>query len=146
MLAKALHKEVLVETFILVETQTLSLHHHGGWWCHACGHFNLNGGWYHGGHYQSRYQDVVYCAEFRGGILSEEGCYADPACVVVTVPSVLPMVFLSSCGHTPHTMSVLPIWIWSGSLLEPSILFTLLLLLQVFQDETVQVIQETALT
>lgn len=77
MLAKAMHKEVLVETFILVGTQTLSLpsgncalYHRGGWWYHACAHSNLNGVWYHGGHYRSRYQDGVYWAEFRGGAYS----------------------------------------------------------------------------
>lgn len=72
-----MHKEVLVETFILVGTQTLSLpsgncalYHRGGWWYHACAHSNLNGVWYHGGHYRSRYQDGVYWAEFRGGAYS----------------------------------------------------------------------------
>jgi len=32
-----------------------------------CAHSNLNGVWYRGGHYRSRYQDGVYWAEFHGG-------------------------------------------------------------------------------
>lgn len=47
-----------------------ALYHRGGWWYHACAHSNLNGVWYHGGHYRSRYQDGVYWAEFRGGAYS----------------------------------------------------------------------------
>ncbi|XP_077069599.1 angiopoietin-related protein 6 [Siphateles boraxobius] len=39
----------------------------GGWWYHMCAHSNLNGVWYRGGHYRSRYQDGVYWAEFHGG-------------------------------------------------------------------------------
>ncbi|MGH0148522.1 UNVERIFIED_CONTAM: hypothetical protein FKN15_024214 [Acipenser sinensis] len=42
----------------------------GGWWYHMCAHSNLNGVWYKGGHYRSRYQDGVYWAEFRGGSYS----------------------------------------------------------------------------
>uniref|UniRef100_W5MKM4 Fibrinogen C-terminal domain-containing protein n=1 Tax=Lepisosteus oculatus TaxID=7918 RepID=W5MKM4_LEPOC len=42
----------------------------GGWWYHMCAHSNLNGVWYRGGHYRSRYQDGVYWAEFRGGSYS----------------------------------------------------------------------------
>uniref|UniRef100_A0A8C4T5L6 Fibrinogen C-terminal domain-containing protein n=1 Tax=Erpetoichthys calabaricus TaxID=27687 RepID=A0A8C4T5L6_ERPCA len=42
----------------------------GGWWYHTCAHSNLNGVWYKGGHYRSRYQDGVYWAEFRGGSYS----------------------------------------------------------------------------
>ncbi|XP_038234358.1 angiopoietin-related protein 6 isoform X1 [Dermochelys coriacea] len=42
----------------------------GGWWYNACAHANLNGVWYKGGHYRSRYQDGVYWAEFRGGAYS----------------------------------------------------------------------------
>ncbi|XP_016143181.1 angiopoietin-related protein 2-like [Sinocyclocheilus grahami] len=37
----------------------------GGWWYHMCAHSNLNGVWYRGGHYRSRYQDGVYWAEFK---------------------------------------------------------------------------------
>ncbi|XP_024920118.1 angiopoietin-related protein 6 [Cynoglossus semilaevis] len=42
----------------------------GGWWYHMCAHSNLNGVWYRGGHYRSRYQDGVYWAEFHGGAYS----------------------------------------------------------------------------
>nr|XP_015803989.2 angiopoietin-related protein 6 [Nothobranchius furzeri] len=42
----------------------------GGWWYHMCAHSNLNGVWYRGGHYRSRFQDGVYWAEFHGGSYS----------------------------------------------------------------------------
>lgn len=42
----------------------------GGWWYHMCAHSNLNGVWYKGGHYRSRYQDGAYWAEFHGGSYS----------------------------------------------------------------------------
>lgn len=42
----------------------------GGWWYHMCAHSNLNGVWYRGGHYRSRYQDGIYWAEFHGGSYS----------------------------------------------------------------------------
>uniref|UniRef100_UPI00398F11A4 angiopoietin-related protein 6 n=1 Tax=Pristiophorus japonicus TaxID=55135 RepID=UPI00398F11A4 len=42
----------------------------GGWWYYTCAHSNLNGVWYKGGYYRSKYQDGVYWAEFRGGAYS----------------------------------------------------------------------------
>lgn len=42
-------------------------------------------------------------------------------------------------------MSVVPVCVRSGSLSGPTILLVLLLLLQVFQDEMVQVVQEASL-
>ncbi|XP_069783528.1 angiopoietin-related protein 6 isoform X2 [Narcine bancroftii] len=42
----------------------------GGWWYHTCAHSNLNGVWYKGGHYRSKYQDGAYWAEFHGGAYS----------------------------------------------------------------------------
>ncbi|CAM4679819.1 unnamed protein product [Lepidochelys olivacea] len=45
-------------------------HQRGGWWYNACAHANLNGVWYQGGPYRSRYQDGVYWAEFHGSAYS----------------------------------------------------------------------------
>lgn len=54
----------------LVQSGNCAHYQKGGWWYHMCAHSNLNGVWYRGGHYRSRYQDGVYWAEFHGGAYS----------------------------------------------------------------------------
>ncbi|MGH0168822.1 UNVERIFIED_CONTAM: hypothetical protein FKN15_066605 [Acipenser sinensis] len=44
--------------------------HKGGWWYNSCAQSNLNGVWYRGGHYRSKFQDGIYWAEYRGGSYS----------------------------------------------------------------------------
>lgn len=44
--------------------------HKGGWWYNACGQTNLNGVWYSGGVYRSKFQDGVFWAEYGGGFYS----------------------------------------------------------------------------
>ncbi|NP_001186899.1 angiopoietin-related protein 1b precursor [Danio rerio] len=42
----------------------------GGWWYNACGQTNLNGVWYSGGVYRSRFQDGIFWADYGGGFYS----------------------------------------------------------------------------
>ncbi|XP_038858535.1 angiopoietin-related protein 1-like [Salvelinus namaycush] len=44
--------------------------HKGGWWYNACGQTNLNGVWYSGGVYRSKFQDGIFWAEYGGGSYS----------------------------------------------------------------------------
>ncbi|KAJ8279015.1 hypothetical protein COCON_G00060810 [Conger conger] len=44
--------------------------HKGGWWYNACGQTNLNGVWYMGGVYRSKFQDGIFWAEYGGGSYS----------------------------------------------------------------------------
>ncbi|KAG5850011.1 angiopoietin-related protein 1a [Anguilla anguilla] len=44
--------------------------HKGGWWYNACGQTNLNGVWYAGGVYRSKFQDGIFWAEYGGGSYS----------------------------------------------------------------------------
>uniref|UniRef100_A0A672NTH6 Angiopoietin-like 1b n=1 Tax=Sinocyclocheilus grahami TaxID=75366 RepID=A0A672NTH6_SINGR len=44
--------------------------HKAGWWYSACGQANLNGVWYSGGVYRSRFQDGVFWADYGGGFYS----------------------------------------------------------------------------
>ncbi|XP_067218013.1 angiopoietin-related protein 1b [Chanodichthys erythropterus] len=44
--------------------------HKGGWWYNACGQTNLNGVWYSGGVYRSRFQDGIFWADYGGGFYS----------------------------------------------------------------------------
>lgn len=44
--------------------------HKGGWWYNACGQTNLNGVWYSGGIYRSKFQDGIFWAEYGGGYYS----------------------------------------------------------------------------
>ncbi|XP_062858210.1 angiopoietin-related protein 1a [Trichomycterus rosablanca] len=44
--------------------------HKGGWWYNACGQTNLNGVWYSGGVYRSKFQDGIFWAEYGGGFYS----------------------------------------------------------------------------
>ncbi|XP_047231822.1 angiopoietin-related protein 1a [Girardinichthys multiradiatus] len=44
--------------------------HKGGWWYNACGQTNLNGVWYSGGVYRSKFQDGIFWAAYGGGFYS----------------------------------------------------------------------------
>ncbi|CAG5897048.1 unnamed protein product [Menidia menidia] len=44
--------------------------HKGGWWYNACGQVNLNGVWYTGGVYRSKFQDGMFWADYGGGFYS----------------------------------------------------------------------------
>uniref|UniRef100_A0A3Q3IU70 Fibrinogen C-terminal domain-containing protein n=1 Tax=Monopterus albus TaxID=43700 RepID=A0A3Q3IU70_MONAL len=44
--------------------------HKGGWWYSACGQTNLNGVWYTGGVYRSKFQDGIFWADYGGGFYS----------------------------------------------------------------------------
>uniref|UniRef100_A0A673J3P7 Angiopoietin-related protein 1-like n=1 Tax=Sinocyclocheilus rhinocerous TaxID=307959 RepID=A0A673J3P7_9TELE len=44
--------------------------HKAGWWYSACGQANLNGVWYSGGVYRSRFQDGIFWADYGGGFYS----------------------------------------------------------------------------
>ncbi|XP_028832543.1 angiopoietin-related protein 1-like [Denticeps clupeoides] len=44
--------------------------HKGGWWYNACGQTNLNGVWYSGGVYRSKFQDGIFWADYGGGYYS----------------------------------------------------------------------------
>ncbi|XP_004079029.1 angiopoietin-related protein 1 [Oryzias latipes] len=44
--------------------------HRGGWWYNACGQANLNGVWYTGGVYRSKFQDGIFWADYGGGFYS----------------------------------------------------------------------------
>lgn len=44
--------------------------HKGGWWYNACGQTNLNGVWYTGGVYRSKFQDGIFWADYGGGFYS----------------------------------------------------------------------------
>ncbi|XP_030631213.1 angiopoietin-related protein 1b [Chanos chanos] len=47
--------------------------HKGGWWYNACGQTNLNGVWYAGGVYRSKFQDGIFWADYGGGFYSMKG-------------------------------------------------------------------------
>ncbi|KAJ8012267.1 hypothetical protein DPEC_G00066900 [Dallia pectoralis] len=47
--------------------------HKGGWWYNSCGQANLNGVWYMGGVYRSRFQDGIFWADYGGGFYSMKG-------------------------------------------------------------------------
>uniref|UniRef100_A0A672JYZ4 Angiopoietin-related protein 1-like n=1 Tax=Sinocyclocheilus grahami TaxID=75366 RepID=A0A672JYZ4_SINGR len=44
--------------------------HKAGWWYSTCGQANLNGVWYSGGVYRSRFQDGIFWADYGGGFYS----------------------------------------------------------------------------
>lgn len=62
--------ELWLLTAVILSAGNCAHYQKGGWWYHMCAHSNLNGVWYRGGHYRSRYQDGVYWAEFHGGSYS----------------------------------------------------------------------------
>lgn len=64
------HQFLFVLTLLFLPPGNCAHYQKGGWWYHMCAHSNLNGVWYRGGHYRSRYQDGVYWAEFHGGSYS----------------------------------------------------------------------------
>lgn len=45
----------------------------GGWWYNSCGQANLNGVWYTGGVYRSKFQDGMFWADYGGGFYSMKG-------------------------------------------------------------------------
>ncbi|XP_064789688.1 angiopoietin-related protein 1-like [Oncorhynchus masou masou] len=47
--------------------------HKGGWWYNSCGQANLNGVWYSGGVYRSKFQDGIFWADYGGGFYSMKG-------------------------------------------------------------------------
>lgn len=63
-------EELWLLTLLILSAGNCAHYQKGGWWYHMCAHSNLNGVWYRGGHYRSRYQDGVYWAEFHGGSYS----------------------------------------------------------------------------
>lgn len=72
-MAACLNTQVWLDELVSLSVSSLGNCAHfqkGGWWYHMCAHSNLNGVWYRGGHYRSRYQDGVYWAEFHGGSYS----------------------------------------------------------------------------
>ena len=56
-----------------VHTGNCAHFHKGGWWYNACGQANLNGVWYTGGVYRSKFQDGIFWADYGGGFYSMKG-------------------------------------------------------------------------
>lgn len=55
---------------LLSSTGNCAHFHKGGWWYNACGQANLNGVWYTGGVYRSKFQDGIFWADYGGGFYS----------------------------------------------------------------------------
>ena len=62
--------ELIITLPVSPPTGNCAHFHKGGWWYNACGQANLNGVWYTGGVYRSKFQDGIFWADYGGGFYS----------------------------------------------------------------------------